>query len=226
MADKQKILIVDDDEDILDFISYNLHKNGYLVEEAQNGIIAIEKAKSFQPDLIVMDVMMPKMDGITACKEIKATPGLEKTAVIFLTARSEEGSELSGFDAGADDYINKPLKPRILISRIKAVLGRSENKAEKKQKIEYKHLSIDKETYLVTFNGKELTLPKKEFELLFLLASKPGKVFTREKILEEVWGTDVFVVDRTIDVHIRKLREKLNDKIISTIKGVGYKFEK
>jgi two-component system alkaline phosphatase synthesis response regulator PhoP len=174
--------------------------------------------------LIVMDVMMPKMDGITACKEIKSTPGLEKTAVIFLTARSEEGTELSGFDAGGDDYINKPLKPRILISRIKAILARLDNKVKVNQKIEYKNLSIDKETYLVNYKGNELTLPKKEFELLFLLASKPGKVFTRERILEEVWGTDVIVVDRTIDVHIRKLREKLDDKIITTIKGVGYKF--
>ncbi len=226
MSRKTKILLVDDDVDILDFISYNLHKNGYIVQEAVNGLDAIEKTKSFLPDLILMDVMMPKMDGLEACRKIKEISGLSDIPIIFLTARSEEASELSGFEAGADDYIKKPIKPRILLSRIKAILGRSTNKNEAPQKIISGDLTIDKETYLVHYQNQELSLPKKEFELLFLLASKPGKVFTRERILEEVWGTDVFVVDRTIDVHIRKIREKLNDKLISTIKGVGYKFEK
>ncbi len=226
MSRKTKILLVDDDVDILDFISYNLHKNGYIVQEAVNGLDAIEKTKSFLPDLILMDVMMPKMDGLEACRKIKEISGLSDIPIIFLTARSEEASELSGFEAGADDYIKKPIKPRILLSRIKAILGRSTNKNEAPQKIISGDLTIDKETYLVHYKNQELSLPKKEFELLFLLASKPGKVFTRERILEEVWGTDVYVVDRTIDVHIRKIREKLNDKLISTIKGVGYKFEK
>jgi len=226
MSQKSKILLVDDDVDILDFISYNLHKNGYVVEEAVNGIEAIEKTKSFLPDLILMDLMMPKMDGLTACKKIKEISSLADIPVIFLTAREEESSELSGFEAGAEDYITKPLKPRILMSRIKAILGRSKKNHEGPTQINYGDLIIDKDTYLVHYKEKEFSLPKKEFELLFLLASKPGKVFTRESILEEVWGTDVFVVDRTIDVHIRKLREKLNEKLISTIKGVGYKFEK
>ncbi len=223
---KYKILVVDDDEDILDFISYNLHKNGYVVEEAGNGLLAIEKAKSFNPDLILMDVMMPEMDGLEACKKIKAIEELNKTAVVFLTARGEELMEIEGFEAGADDYIIKPLKPKILLSRIKAILGRTNQDSGYQQtSIEVGDLKIDRETYLVTFKGKEFILPKKEFELLFLLVSKPGKVFSREQILADVWGTDVFVVDRTIDVHIRKIREKLGDNLITTIKGVGYKFE-
>lgn len=227
MTKQEKILIVDDDEDILDFISYNLHKNGYLVEEASNGLEAIEKTTSFKPDLIVMDVMMPEMDGITACKQIKSMPKFKDISVVFLTARSEEGTELEGFDAGADDYISKPLKPRILLSRIKAVLKRiGSNSKYDTEVLELGDLKIDRESYTVTYQGNEHILPKKEFELLSLLASKPGKVFTRDEILERVWGTDVFVVDRTIDVHIRKLREKLNNQIISTVKGVGYKFEK
>ena len=193
---------------------------------AQNGAEAIKKAKKHKPKPIILDVMMPKMDGLEACRKIKEISGLSDIPIIFLTARSEEASELSGFEAGADDYIKKPIKPRILLSRIKAILGRSTNKNEAPQKIISGDLTIDKETYLVHYQNQELSLPKKEFELLFLLASKPGKVFTRERILEEVWGTDVYVVDRTIDVHIRKIREKLNDKLISTIKGVGYKFEK
>jgi len=223
---KFKILVVDDDEDILDFISYNLHKNGYLVEEANNGLQAVEKAESFHPDLILMDVMMPEMDGLEAAKKIKKDKTLKDIAIVFLTARSEELMELAGFQAGADDYIVKPLKPKILLSRIKAILQRRKPVNDSKQRsIEVGNLRIDRDTYLVTLDGKKYVLPKKEFELLFLLASKPGKVFTREKILEDVWGTDVFVVDRTIDVHIRKIREKLGDKIIATIKGVGYKFE-
>lgn len=223
---KFKILVVDDDEDILDFISYNLHKNDYLVEEAHNGLQAVEKAESFHPDLILMDVMMPELDGIEAAKRIKKDKNLRHIAIVFLTARSEELMELAGFQAGADDYITKPLKPKILLSRIKAVLSRKKPTSDsKKRALEVGNLKIDKDTYLVTLDGVNHVLPKKEFELLFLLASKPGKVFTREKILEDVWGTDVFVVDRTIDVHIRKIREKLGDKVITTIKGVGYKFE-
>ena len=227
MKKQRKILIVDDDEDILDFISYNLHKNGYLVEEATNGKEAIEKTKSFKPHLIIMDVMMPEMDGMTACKKIKSMPEFKDISVVFLTARSEEGAELEGFESGADDYITKPLKPRILLSRIKAVMKRGASKKDDVAEIlDLGDLIIDRESYSVTFKGEEQILPKKEFELLHLLASKPGKVFTRDKILEKVWGTDVFVVDRTIDVHIRKLREKLSNELITTIKGVGYKFEK
>jgi len=222
----KKILVVDDDEDILDFISYNLHKNGYLVEDASNGLQAITKAKSFRPDLILMDVMMPEMDGIEAAKKIKKDKDLKNIAIVFLTARSEEMMELEGFQAGADDYIVKPLKPKILLSRIKAILQRKRPlNGTQQDALEIGNLKIDKETYLVTLDGKDYVLPKKEFELLYLLASKPGKVFTREVILAEVWGTDVFVVDRTIDVHIRKIREKLGDNLIATIKGVGYKFD-
>lgn len=227
MARQHKVLIVDDDEDILDFMSYNLHKNGFLVEEATNGLIAIEKTKTFKPDLIVMDVMMPEMDGITACKEIKSIQEFKDVSVVFLTARNEESKELEGFDAGADDYITKPLKPRILLSRINAVLNRINHSQKEEQVVlEIGDLKIDRECYTITFKGEEQVLPKKEFELLALLASKPGKVFTRDEILERVWGVDVIVVDRTIDVHIRKLREKLSSQVIKTIKGVGYKFEK
>lgn len=223
---KKKILIVDDEPDIVDFISYNLNKEGYNTISAVNGKEAIHIAKSETPDLILMDIMMPEMDGIQACREIKELRKLKHTPIVFLTAKTEEYTEIAGFDAGADDFISKPIKPRILLSRIKAILKRNSSEDEApKRPIQFSELLIDREQYLVKYKGEEKKFPKKEFELLSLLASTPGKVFSREKILEKVWGNDVMVVDRTIDVHIRKIREKLDDKFISTVKGVGYRFQ-
>lgn len=221
-----KILVVDDEVDILDFISYNIEKEGYTVQSAQNGLEAIEKAASFKPDLIIMDVMMPKMDGIEACRKIRENEDLANTFVMFLTARNEEYSEIAGFDAGGDDYVTKPIKPRALLSRVHAIMKRqnSQVEAETADVLTNGDLVINPSEYIVKLGEEKLTLPRKEFDLLYLLASKPGKVFTREKILRKVWGTDVFVVDRTIDVHIRKIREKIGDSKIETIKGVGYKF--
>lgn len=220
-----KILIVDDEPDILEFIKYLLEREDYQVETASNGTEAIQKSKSFKPELILMDVMMPVMDGIEACRQIKLHPESKNTFIMFLTARSEEYSEIAGFEAGADDYINKPVKPRVLLSRIKAILKRGKNPDYEQVTLTIGDLIIDRTSYSVSVEGKKMVLPKKEFDLLFLLATKPGKVFTREKILSEVWGDDVYVVDRTIDVHIRKIREKIGEKLISTIKGVGYKLE-
>lgn len=220
-----KILIVDDEPDILEFIKYLLEREDYQVETAANGIEAIKKSKTFKPDLILMDVMMPIMDGIEACRQIKLQPDTKNIFIIFLTARSEEYSEIAGFEAGADDYINKPVKPRVLLSRIKAILKRGKNPDYEQITLTVGDLIIDRSSYSISVEGKKMVLPKKEFDLLFLLATKPGKVFTREKILSEVWGDDVYVVDRTIDVHIRKIREKIGEKLISTIKGVGYKLE-
>jgi len=220
-----KILIVDDEPDIIEFIKYLLDREDYQVETASNGNEAIQKTKNFKPELILMDVMMPHMDGIEACRQIKLLPESKNTFVVFLTARSEEYSEIAGFEAGADDYINKPVKPRVLLSRIKAILKRGKNPDYEQTLLTIGDLVIDRSSYSVTVKNNKLVLPKKEFDLLFLLATKPGKVFTREKILSEVWGDDVFVVDRTIDVHIRKIREKIGEKLISTIKGVGYKME-
>jgi len=220
-----KILIVDDEPDIIEFIKYLLDREDYLVETATNGSEAIQIAKSFKPDLILMDVMMPIMDGIEACRQIKLAPESKGVFIVFLTARSEEYSEIAGFEAGADDYINKPVKPRVLLSRIKAILKRGKNPDYEQTVLKIGGLIVDRTSYSVSVNDKKLVLPKKEFDLLFLLATKPGKVFTREKILSEVWGDDVYVVDRTIDVHIRKIREKIGENLISTIKGVGYKME-
>jgi two-component system alkaline phosphatase synthesis response regulator PhoP len=220
-----KILIVDDEIDIIELLSYNLKKENFTVVAAMNGKEAIQIASKMKPDIILMDVMMPEMDGIEACRQIKALPQLKNTPLIFLTARGEEFSELAGFEAGADDYIIKPIKPRVLISRLKAILRRNQSDTATPGRMEFADLKIDRETFTVTYLGKALQFPKKEFELLSLLASKPGKVFTREQILESIWGDDVLVVDRTIDVHIRKIREKLDDNFIQTIKGVGYKFE-
>lgn len=220
-----KILIVDDEPDILEFIKYLLDREDYLVDTATNGSEAIQKSKIFKPELILMDVMMPVMDGIEACRQIKMQPDTKNVFVIFLTARSEEYSEIAGFEAGADDYINKPVKPRVLLSRIKAILKRGKNPEYEQTILTVGELIIDRSSYSISLDGKKMVLPKKEFDLLFLLATKPGKVFTREKILSEVWGDDVYVVDRTIDVHIRKIREKIGDKLISTVKGVGYKLE-
>lgn len=223
---KNKILLVDDEADILEFLSYNLRKEGYRVFTANNGKEAVTVAKKENPDIIILDVMMPDMDGIETCREIRDLPGLKDVMIAFLTARNEDYSQIAGFEVGADDYINKPIKPRVLISRIKALLRRSGNPdAAVTEKVEMGGIKIDRERYLIVQNGSEINLPKKEFELLALLASKPGKVFTRESILDKVWGGEVVVGDRTIDVHIRKLREKLGEDFIRTVKGIGYKFE-
>lgn len=222
-----KILLVDDDNDILEFIKYNLEKEGYHVFTANNGKVAVDIAIKELPSLIILDVMMPDMDGVETCIKMREYPKLKNTLIIFLTARNEDYSQIAGFDAGADDYITKPIKPRVLISRVKALLRRGGGSDEQEflTNIEFDGLLIDRERYVVTKDGIEINLPKKEFELLALLASKPGKVFTREAILEKVWGGEVIVGDRTIDVHIRKLREKLGEDYIKTVKGVGYKFE-
>ena len=222
-----KILLVDDEQDILEFLSYNLKKEGYNVFTANNGKEAVTVAKQESPQLIILDVMMPDMDGIETCREIRDIPGLKDVMIAFLTARSEVYSQIAGFDVGADDYINKPIKPRVLISRIKALLRRGANSDSNKStdKVDMGGIKIDRERYVVVQDGKEINLPKKEFELLALLASKPGKVFTRDVILDKVWGGDVVVGDRTIDVHVRKLREKLGAEFIKTVKGIGYKFE-
>ena len=222
---KEKILLVDDEQDIIDLISYNLEKENYQVKSALNGRDAIETAKEFLPDLILLDVMMPEMDGIETCVEMREIESLKPSIIAFLTARGEDYSQIAGFDAGADDYISKPIKPRVLLSRIQALLRRKRSVSDVKSGAPVGGIMIDKEKYLVVQDGKELNLPKKEFELLALLISKPGRVFTREVILNTVWGNDVVVGDRTIDVHIRKLREKIGNKFIKTIKGVGYKFE-
>ncbi len=221
----EKILLVDDDHDILEFIGYNIKKEGFEVETASNGKDAIEVAKKFKPDLIILDVMMPEMDGMETCHQMRNMPMLKDTLIIFLTARGEDYSQIAGFDAGADDYITKPVKPRVLVSKVRAILRRKGGTQKEQSAIEANGVSIDRERYLMKKDGVAFNLPKKEFELLALLMSKPGKVFTREVILDSVWGGEVVVGDRTIDVHIRKLREKLGDQYIKTVKGVGYKFE-
>jgi two-component system, OmpR family, alkaline phosphatase synthesis response regulator PhoP len=221
-----KILLVDDEPDILEFVGYNLKKEEYQVFTADNGITAIELAKEIQPHLIILDVMMPEMDGMETCREMKQIPSLANSIIIFLTARSEDYSQLAGFDAGADDYVSKPIKPSLLISRIKALLRRyAGNVEDTGDTLIAGPLTIDKERYIVLMDGNEIVLPKKEFELLNLLASKPNKVFSREEIFAKVWGNNVVVGDRTIDVHVRKLREKIGLQVIKTVKGVGYKFE-
>ena len=225
MNDNIKILVVDDEEDILEFLSYNLRAEGYDVIVADNGILAIELAKQQQPSLIILDVQMPDMDGITTCEKIREIPSLKETVVTFLTARSEDYSQIAGFEAGADDYITKPIRPKVLVSRVKALLKRRGITMDTNAIIELGDIVIDKEKHLTTYKGQQVIFAKKEFKLLKLLISKPGKVFTRQEILEKVWGADIIVGDRTIDVHIRKLREKLADHYIKTVKGVGYKFE-
>jgi two-component system alkaline phosphatase synthesis response regulator PhoP len=220
-----KILLVDDEKDILELVGFNLEKEGYEVHTASDGRKALEIARKIHPDLVLLDVMMPEMDGMETCREMRDDPKLKNMMIAFLTARGEDYSQLAGFDAGADDYIQKPIKTRILISRVKAMLRRSATETSSSPAVRPAGISIDKERYLVYKDGEELSLPKKEFELLTLLASAPGRVFTRDTILNKVWGNDVIVGDRTIDVHIRKLREKLGDESFKTIKGVGYKFE-
>ncbi|QWX83229.1 response regulator transcription factor [Cellulophaga sp. HaHaR_3_176] len=220
-----RILLVDDEPDILEILSYNLSSEGYDVITAKNGIEGVAKAKKKQPHLIILDVMMPEMDGIEACEIIRNTAGLENTIITFLTARSEDYSQVAGFDAGADDYISKPIKPKVLISKIKALLRRLKEEAvEVEDIVTVGNIVINREEYKIINNGEELTLPRKEFELLALLTSKPNKVFKREVILDKVWGNEVVVGGRTIDVHIRKLREKIGDDYFKTVKGVGYKF--
>ncbi|MFZ5552292.1 MAG: response regulator transcription factor [Bacteroidota bacterium] len=220
-----KILIVDDEQDILDLLTYNLEKEGYTVFTAGNGKDAIASARKNKPDLVLLDVMMPEMDGIETCSAIREIPDLKNILIAFLTARSEDYSQIAGFESGADDYITKPIKPKVLISRIKALARRMGGNDSSDQIIERGGIKIDRERYLIVKDGKEITLPRKEFELLSLLFSKPGKVFKRESILESVWGEDVIVGDRTIDVHIRKLREKIGEDYIKTVKGIGYRFD-
>ncbi|MFZ4399577.1 MAG: response regulator transcription factor [Bacteroidales bacterium] len=219
------ILLVDDEPDILEFLGYNLRKEGYTVHTAENGLEAIQKSNQIIPHLIILDVMMPKMDGIETCIEIKKNPKLANTLVIFLTARGEDYSQIAGFEAGADDYITKPIKPKIITSRVKALLRRFKEAEQTKEIVELRDIIIDKEKYLVIKDNKEIVLPRKEFELLSILCSKPNKVFTRSEIFSKVWGDDVIVGDRTIDVHIRKIREKIGIENLKTIKGVGYKYE-
>ncbi len=221
---KEKILLVDDEPDIIEFLGYNLTKEGYDVTTSTSGKEAVALAKKIKPDLILLDVMMPEMDGIETCQEIRGIEDIKNTLIAFLSARGEDYSQVAGLDAGADDYITKPIKPRLLVSRVKAILRRKSGAEEVNANEQEGDIRIDREKYLVYKEGQELSFPKKEFELLALLISKPGKVFTREVILESVWGGEVVVGDRTIDVHIRKLREKLGDHYIKTIKGVGYKF--
>ena len=221
-----RILLVDDEPDILEILSYNLSAEGYEVFTAKNGVEGVAKAKKKEPHLIILDVMMPEMDGIEACEIIRQTPGLENTIITFLTARSEDYSQVAGFDAGADDYITKPIKPKVLVSKVKALLRRlkEEDEAVLDDIVKVGNIIINREEYKIINNVEELTLPRKEFELLALLTSKPNKVFKREVILDKVWGNEVVVGGRTIDVHIRKLREKIGDDNFKTVKGVGYKF--
>lgn len=219
-----KILLVDDEPDILEIVGYNLKNEGYQIYTANNGVKAIEKAIKHKPHLILLDIMMPEMDGIEACEKIRNTEGLENTVISFLTARGEDYSQVAGFDAGADDYITKPVKPKILVSKVKSLLRRVKDNGSSQDITTLGNIVIDREAYLIVKDGKKIILPRKEFELFSLLASKPEKVFKREVILDRVWGNEVVVGGRTIDVHIRKLREKFGDTYFKTVKGVGYKF--
>ena len=220
-----KVLVVDDDPDIVEILKYNLKNSGYSVKSAVNGVEAIKKAKKFIPDIILMDVMMPEMSGIEACEEIKNIDQLSQAIIIFLSARSEDYTQISAYDAGADDYISKPVKPKILLKKISNIAKKINSEKNAPKTIDLGSIKINKEEYVVIKDKKEILLPRKEFELLFLLATKPEKVFTREEIMNKVWGTQVVVGDRTIDVHVRKLREKIGEKHIKTLKGVGYKFK-
>jgi len=218
------ILLVDDEPDILEIVGYNLTQEGYVVVTAENGLRALDQAKKHKPQLIILDVMMPEMDGIEACEKLRAIPELSESVIAFLTARGEDYSQLAGFEAGADDYITKPVKPKVLVSKVKALLRRFKEVQDAPQNLKLGNLIINREEYKIIKDKKEMVLPRKEFELLALLASKPGKVFKREEILDVVWGNEVIVGGRTIDVHIRKLREKIGDDRFKTVKGVGYKF--
>ena len=221
----KKIVLVDDEQDILSMLEYNLEKAGYSVHKANDGISGVELVKQVKPDLVLLDVMMPGMDGIEVCQTIRDVEDINQPVIAMLTSRAEDYSQIAGFDAGADDYITKPIRPRLLLSRIEALLRRSSfhtNAPKNGNQVHY----IDKERFVLVNNGEDVLLPKKEFELIELLLSAPGKVFTRERILDKVWGNDTVVGERTIDVHIRKLREKIGDQTIRTIKGVGYTYEK
>ncbi|MFO7257360.1 MAG: response regulator transcription factor [Bacteroidota bacterium] len=220
----QKILVVDDEEPIRELLKYNLQKTGFEVKTASDGEQALDIAKKFLPDVVLLDIMMPKMDGVETCRRLRDNPQLQKTFIIFLTARSEEYSEVAAFEVGADDYITKPIKPRALISRIQALFRRNQKKSP--ETVVAGDLVIDRASYTVKLNGREISLPKKEFELLFFLAQNPNKVFSREELLQNIWGSDVYVLARTVDVHIRKVREKIGDDFITTVKGVGYKFSR
>ena len=225
MAEEKKVLVVDDEPDILDLLKYNLEKEGYQVQTALDGFKGVDIAKDFAPDLILLDIMMPKQDGVETCRQLRELKELSHTFIIFLTARVEEYSEVAAFETGADDYITKPIKPRALMSRINALFRRKNSKQPESDKIEAGDLIIDKLSYVVHQGGNELNLPKKEFELLYFLALHSGKVFSRDDLLHNIWGSDVYVLARTVDVHVRKVREKIGEGYISTIKGVGYKFE-
>lgn len=220
-----KVLIVDDDPEIIEILNYNLVNSGFITKSASNGLEAIKKAKKFIPDIILLDVMMPEMDGIEACIKIREIKTLTNTRIIFLSARGEDFTQIAAFDAGADDYISKPVKPKILLKKISSIAKRLDRNKNPIGLLDLGEIIIDRESYLVTINKDEKNLPRKEFELLYLLATKPGKLFTREEIMLKVWGTEIFVGDRTIDVHIRKLRKKIGEKYIKTTKGVGYKFK-
>lgn len=222
-AKAKKVLIADDEPDIIEIISYNLTKEGYEISSAKNGLEALDKTSSFKPDLLILDIMMPKMNGIEVCKVLRSKPEFNDTLIILLTALSDETSHINGLETGADDYITKPISPKVLVSRVNAIFRRL-NKEEGKS-LTIGSMVIDPVRFIVTLDGKDIVLPKKEFELLFLLASKPGRVFLRNEILNQVWGTEVIVGDRTIDVHIRKIRSKLGIDCVTTVKGVGYKFE-
>ena len=219
-----KILAVDDEEAILELLKYNLEKAGYEVRTATNGESAVEQAKRFRPNLVLLDIMMPKMDGVEACRQLRKISELDGTYIVFLTARSEEYSEVAAFDAGADDYITKPIKPRALLSRIAALSRRGVKSKSQPNEIKMQHLKIDRSSYTINLKGVEIDLPKKEFELLYYLALHPNKVFSRDDLLHHIWGADVYVLARTVDVHVRKVREKIGEDYIVTVKGVGYKF--
>jgi two-component system alkaline phosphatase synthesis response regulator PhoP len=219
-----KILVVDDEKDILEILKYNMENEGYQIETSLHGKNALEIADVFVPDVVLLDIMMPGMDGVETCRLMRQNSKLVDTHIIFLTARAEEYSEVAAFEVGADDYITKPIKPRALLSRIKSLYRRAKKRNNVEPVVEIGSLKIDRSSYMVTQNGKQITLPKKEFELLFFLARHPNKVYNREELLNKVWGTDVYVLARTVDVHIRKVREKIGENYISTVKGVGYKF--
>lgn len=227
MGNKQmhKVLVVDDEESILELLKYNLEKGGYEVKTASDGSKAVDIARKFIPDLVLLDIMMPKMDGVETCRMLRDIPELQQTFVVFLTARSEEYSEVAAFDVGADDYITKPIKPRALMSRISALFRRDSKKSPPSSLITVGDLVIDRSSYTIKVSDREINLPKKEFELLYFLAQNPNKVFSREDLLQNIWGSDVYVLARTVDVHIRKVREKIGEDYITTVKGVGYKFE-
>lgn len=219
-----KVLVVDDEESIVELLKYNLEKDGYEVKTALNGIQAVEIARKFSPELVLLDIMMPMMDGVETCRQLRSINDLQKTFIIFLTARAEEYSEVAAFEVGADDYITKPIKPRALMSRINAYFRRDNKKSSQVNLINIGELVIDRTSYTIKVGEREVNLPKKEFELLYFLALNPNKVFSREDLLENIWGTDVYVLARTVDVHIRKVREKIGEEYITTVKGVGYKF--